>query len=285
MNLLKLFNPLPKQLPAQDTPVGILAGHGPLPFRIAQAMQNMGYPAYALCVEAEANDEIKQCVKQAIRVNIDQGETALDFLKQNRIRHIVMAGKIPKQRIYSDGFKPDSLTRDTLEKAGKDKGDDRILKAVAALLKIQGIEVLEPSLFLKEFVAPSGVMTRREPTPRETEDIQFGFKMAKKIGGLDIGQTVVVKDGCVLSVEAIEGTDACIKRGIELGKSDIVICKTARADQNRKFDLPTLGPITLVPFQFGQIRAIAWNSTDTFIAQKNEFIERAKLLGITLISV
>jgi len=117
------------------------------------------------------------------------------------------------------------------------------------------------------------------------DDIEFGMQAAQNISRCDIGQTVIVKDKMIIAVEAIEGTDNCIKRGIELGKKDIVICKAAHQNKSKKYDLPTLGPDSLNDLQKDQVKAIAWQSNQTFIANKQEFVEKAKGLGITLISV
>lgn len=113
----------------------------------------------------------------------------------------------------------------------------------------------------------------------------MGINIANKISLCDIGQTVIVKDGMVLAVEAIEGTDACIKRGLELGENNIVVCKAARIDQNKKYDLPTLGPATIADYQKGDIAAIAWQSSQTFIADKNIFVDKARKQNIALISI
>ena len=111
------------------------------------------------------------------------------------------------------------------------------------------------------------------------------MKAAENISHYDIGQTVVVKDKMILAVEAIEGTDNCIKRGIEIGKEDVVICKGATHTQSKKYDLPTLGPQSLENLRQGQVKAIAWQSSQTFVIQKEEFVARAKKLKITLVSM
>ena len=113
----------------------------------------------------------------------------------------------------------------------------------------------------------------------------MGIATAQSISRIDVGQTVVVKNGMVLAVEAIEGTDRCIKRGIDLGKKNIVVCKATHAHQNKKFDLPTLGPTSLQNIKKGDIKVIAWQASKTLIAHKETFIKRAQELGITLVSV
>jgi hypothetical protein len=117
------------------------------------------------------------------------------------------------------------------------------------------------------------------------ENIAFGMQTAHNISQLDVGQTVVVKDKMIIAIEAIEGTNECIKRGIQLGKKNVIICKSAHHNQNKKYDLPTLGTKSLEHIKKGEVSAIVWKADKTFIADKNAFIKRAKELNITLVAV
>jgi len=117
------------------------------------------------------------------------------------------------------------------------------------------------------------------------EDIDFGLNVARNLSKCSIGQTVVVKNKMVLAVEAIEGTSECIKRGIFLGKGDVVVCKTARFDHDTKFDIPTLGPDSLNELKSRDVKAIAWDSSMTFVVDEKEFKNKASALNISLLSV
>jgi hypothetical protein len=285
VNLRSLFNFAPRLPHSKTAPIGLLAGRGQLPLWVAQAIQKTGYPVFVLSVEDDPGEALKRCAKGVLRVGMDQGEAALAFLKNNGVKHLVMVGKIPKKKIYGDSFKPDGVTRATLQKTGKARGDDRILKAVSALLRVKGIHVLEPSLFLSDSVASMGLMTRRDISAQEKEDIDFGLKMAKSIGALDIGQTVVVKEGCVLSVEAIEGTDEAIRRVRDLNVEGGVVVKASKPQQDLRFDMPALGMDTLIHAKASHCRVIAVEAGKTLLLQKSELIKQADELGISLVGV
>ena len=164
------------------------------------------------------------------------------------------------------------------------RGDKKIMDALLAELEANNIKVLPQSTILQSLLVQPGILTGTISEDIQ-RDIDMGMNVANQISLCDIGQTVIVKDGMILAVEAIEGTDSCIKRGLELGKNNIVICKAARIDQNKKYDLPTLGPATLAEYKKGDIAAIAWQSSQTLIADKNVFIAHAQKHNISLVSI
>ncbi len=164
------------------------------------------------------------------------------------------------------------------------KSDKTIMEKLLSVLKKKGIGIIKQNEILKSLIVKPGILTG-SITDKIEVDIKFGMNIAQNISQCDIGQTVVIKDKMVIAIEAIEGTDDCIKRGIELGKNNLVICKSAHEKQNQKYDLPTLGPNSLKGLKKDQVKAIAWKSSHTFISEKEEFIKKAKELNITLISI
>jgi DUF1009 family protein len=163
------------------------------------------------------------------------------------------------------------------------KSDKALMERLILELKKHNIDVLHQSDVLSSLFVPPGIVFGSLTSEIE-KDIELGMTTAHLVANAHIGQTIVVKDGMILAVEAIEGTDACIKRGIALGSSGVVICKTACTNHNTRFDLPTLGPASLDNITAGQVKAIAWDSQHTLITQYDLFIARAKELGITLVS-
>jgi len=206
----------------------------------------------------------------------------LNFLKERAISKVLFIGKVDKNNLLKK-LKFDWLYFKLAAKIIY-KSDSAIMDLLVETLEQQGLEVISQKDILCDLFISPGVITG-ELTPEIERDIEFGLSIAKKMSECDIGQTVVVKDSMILAVEAIEGTDKCIKRGIELGKDNIVICKRARTDQSSKYDLPTLGPDSLATINKGEVHAIAWKSSQTFIADKQAFIKRAQELGITLVSM
>ncbi len=157
------------------------------------------------------------------------------------------------------------------------------MEALVNNLAKKGITVIRQDEILSPLFIKPGVLCGKITVELE-RDIDFGLKTATDISCNNIGQTVVIKNKMVLAVEAIEGTDECIKRGVSLGKNNVVVCKTTHKNHNKKYDLPTLGFDSLKNLKPGDVKAIAWKSDKTFIANKDEFIKRANELGIALIS-
>jgi len=266
--------------------IAIIAGTGTLPLEacknLTQRQQKFFvvslFPednAHDLKTAAGDNAEIiaEQCYKPA---------KILNLLKEKETKKVLFIGKVDKQNLLKH-LKFDWLA---LKLMGSlfSRGDKDIMEALLTELNKNGIETLSQEEVLGGLRVPPGILCG-QLTPEIERDIQVGINIAMKTSEFDIGQTVIIKDGMILAVEAIEGTDACIKRGIQLGTKDIVVCKAASPCQNKKFDLPTLGPSSLASFKDGQIKAIAWLSSHTLIAQKHVFIKKAQELRITLVSI
>jgi len=208
--------------------------------------------------------------------------TILKLLKEQNTKQVLFIGKVDKQNLLKK-IKLDWYAIKMLATLAT-KSDMSIMNKIAKLLEEHGMHILEQHTILSKLLISPGILTGTI-TPQMQESIDMGLDIANKLSSCDIGQTVIVKDKMILAVEAIEGTDACIKRGIELGKKGIIVCKTANMNHNKKFDLPTIGSHTLATIKPGQIQTIAWQSTQTFVADKETFIDKAHKLGITLVSV
>lgn len=266
--------------------IAIIAGTGSLPAEACKALLTRAAPFFVVSLFAEDNAaELEKVTGGNIEIISKpcyKAHEILTLLKDKGTKQVLFIGKVDKSNLLKR-LKLDWLAIKILGSLVY-KSDKNIMEALLAMLATHGISTLRQDEVLTGLVVAPGLLTGKL-TPELERDIQMGLATALAIAHADIGQTVAVKDGMVLAVEAIEGTDQCIKRGIELGKEGIVICKTARIDQNKKFDLPTLGPSSLASFQPGQVSAIAWNSHYTLIAHKEEFVRKASELGITLVSV
>ena len=173
-------------------------------------------------------------------INIGKVGRIFKTLQKEGVDEVTMIGKVTKEILYSGGVLVPDWQAIKILMSLPDRHDDTIMNALVAKLESLGIHVMDQTLFLKDLMPQEGVLSKRKPTREEWEDMQYGFAMAKKIGGLDIGQTVVVKNKAIMAVEAIEGTDACILRGGKLGKKAIV-AKTAKPAQDNRFDMPGVG--------------------------------------------
>ena len=154
-----------------------------------------------------------------------------------------MAGGITRGRLFRE-FRPDLRALSVVRRAGAGQ-DDRLLQAVAAEFESEGITIAPSTLFLDDLLAPAGKLGKRSPTQAELQDIDFGFQIAKEIGALDIGQTVVVRHHVVVALEAVEGTDACIRRAGALAGPGTVVVKTSKPNQDLRFDVPAVGLDTI----------------------------------------
>jgi len=196
---------------------------------------------------------------------------------------VLMAGGIKKTRLFSGGM-PD-LRGVALLARMVHKKDDSILRAVAEELESEGIKVRESTLYLDNLVAKQGSITKRKPSNEEKRDIEFGWQMAKEIGKLDIGQTVVVKGQAVIAVEAIEGTDEAIRRGGTLCGQGAVVVKVCKPQQDLRFDLPAIGSMTINTMAQIKASCLAVEAGKTIIIDRKTVIGDAERAGIAVVAL
>ncbi|OGW73428.1 MAG: hypothetical protein A2484_04520, partial [Nitrospirae bacterium RIFOXYC2_FULL_44_7] len=181
--------------------LGLIAGMGELPKLVAEEAREKGYRVFAIALEPLADKNLSDHVDSVNRISVGKLGEIIDTLKKNHIKEAVMAGKVPKSLLYKSKIIPDLRTVKLLFSL-KDKSDDSILLAIAKELDKDGIKLLNTTDFSSSLMTPEGILTEARLSENEWKDIAFGWKMAKEIGRLDIGQTVVVKDQAVMAVEA-----------------------------------------------------------------------------------
>ena len=167
----------------------------------------------------------------------------------------------------------------------KNRKDDTIMLALVDELEKEGFTIVDQTTYLKPFMPAVGVLSKKQPTQEQWEDIKFGFELAKHMGGLDIGQTVVVKHKAAMAIEAIEGTDACIKRGGELGRGESVVVKTAKPDQDVRFDVPAVGRKTLQSMIDSGCTVLAVEAERTIFVEQEAVLDMANKKGIVICAV
>jgi UDP-2,3-diacylglucosamine hydrolase len=266
--------------------IAIAAGAGNLPVEACKKLLFEGRSFFIISFFPKNNlVQLKKIVQEKIPIIMSSyykaGEV-LELVKNRGAKQVLLIGKFDKKELLKkvkfDWFGVKILGSLLC------KGDAHIMEEIVRLLEKHGLKVLNQDDVLGPLKVPPEILIGKI-SPSLESNIRLGIKTALDLSKNDIGQTVVVKDQMILAVEAIEGTDRCVRRGIELGGGDVVICKAAHLAQNKKFDLPTLGPLSLENLKKGNVKAIAWLSTHTLIAQRKLFIERAGELGIVLISV
>lgn len=271
--------------------VGLLAGGGKFPFYFAKAAREMGIEVVCVAIRDHAEAELAEMVDQIHWFGIAKlGGIIRTFCRDN-IECVVMAGKIHKKVIYTPWrilhHLPDWRTvRFWLSKSRKDNKDDSLLLAVIDEFGKEGIRFASALEVCPELLVKEGVLTRRKPTARQRADIVFGWRLAKEIGRLDVGQTVAVKESAVLAVEAIEGTDEAILRAGRLCKSGgFTVVKVAKPGQDMRFDVPTVGPQTIESMRVAGASVVAIEADKTILIDAEETIQLANQLGMCIVSL
>ncbi|HTL48188.1 MAG TPA: UDP-2,3-diacylglucosamine diphosphatase LpxI [Verrucomicrobiae bacterium] len=262
--------------------IGIIAGNGRFPILVANEARRSGHRVVVCAIEKEADPALEKIADACTWTKIGQLSRLKKFFRHEGVSEAVMAGKIEKVRLFQENVSPDLDMVGVLMKT-RDFKDDSLLGGIADYLGGQGITLLDSTTFTKDLMPGEGVLGKKKPSREVLEDIQFGFKMAKSIAGLDIGQTVVVKKKAVLAVEAIEGTDLAIKRGAELGAYKIVVVKVAKPSQDMRFDVPAVGLKTLSELIRAKAEAFAFEAGKTLFLDLKEFIQQADKHKIALV--
>lgn len=251
----------------------------------AQAAASLKRDVVVFGVEGYTDRRVETFAKEAHYVKMGELGTFMGILKKTGIRKVVLAGGLPKKEIYNPQTNQDSDLQGFLRPLSN-KGDDHFLRAFVLFLKVRcGVSVVDSTFFLKNMLAPKGVLTERRPTEAERRDLNFGYRIAKGIGKLDIGQTVVVKQGVVLAVEALEGTDAAIRRAGGLSREGAVVVKVSKPNQDLRFDLPCVGLETLESLRSVSSKVLGVEAGKTLVLFKEKLIEAADRENIAIVGL
>ncbi len=263
--------------------IGIIAGGGQFPLLFIEAARKAGRKIYVVAHRSETDELVAQAADEACWVKLGQLGKMIKFFKQSRVGETVFLGTITKTQIFRDVM-PD-IKALTLWNKIDTKQDDAILRAVARALEEEGVKVLESTLYLEHLLFPKGVLTRKKPSKAQRRDIEFGWRNARAIGKLDIGQCVVVRDCSVVAVEAIEGTDAAIMRGGALAKEEAVVVKLRKPNQDFRFDLPATGTTTIDTIRQVKGAVLAVEAGQSLLFDRAQMIEAANRSGIVVVGV
>ncbi len=262
--------------------LGLISGAGELPKVIADEARARGYMVTVIALEPLADSALSVHADEIKVVNIGKLNEIIESIKGSGIKEAVMAGKVPKSLLYKSRITPDWRAIRLLFSL-KDRSDDSILLAIAKELEKDGITLLNTTEFCTDILTPEGILTGDGITDDEWRDIQFGYRIAKEIGRLDIGQTVVVKNQAVMAVEAIEGTDETIKRGGYYAGEGAVVVKVSKPDQDMRFDVPVAGLDTLKAMVGVKARVLAMEAEKSILLQRKDFIKGAEGAGISVV--
>lgn len=265
--------------------LGLITGNGRLPFLIADEAKKLGHRIYTCAIQNETDPAIESVSEATEWVRLGELGRLVKFFKVHEVRQAVMAGKVTKTNLFRGDIRPDFEMIQVLAKL-KNHNDDSLLGGIAAYLERKGIQLLNTTdLLTGEALPKRGVLTKRKPSKQELEDIRFGWQLAKEMGHLDIGQTVVVKRKAILAVEAIEGTDEAIRRGGALGHGGVTVVKVAKPAQDMRFDVPAVGLTTLEAMLEVKASALAFEAGKTIVLDRKELVEKANQSQIAIVAM
>lgn len=280
--MFNLFKNSSKPAPTGSPRYGLIAGNGRFPLLVLDAARAQGIDMVVAAIKEETFPEIESRGAHLQWMGIGQLGKLISFFKQEGVTKAIMAGQVKHTQIFS-GAIPDMRMFKLLASLAT-KNTNSLIGAVANELASEGIELVDSTAFLKPLLAPSGALTRRQPSEAERADIDYGIQIAREIARLDLGQTIVVSDRAVVAIEAMEGTDATILRAGTLSQGrPLTVIKVARPHQDMRFDVPVIGLPTLETMLKAGATAISITAHKTLVFDKEELLQLADKHSITIV--
>jgi DUF1009 family protein len=260
---------------------GLIAGNGRFPFLVLDAARSQGIDMAVIAIREEASPDLEKVAQRLHWVSLGELSRALELLHQEGVNRAVMAGQVQHNKIFSS-IRPDWKLAKLLFSLPL-KNTDSLIGAVARVLESEGIELVDSTAFLKPLIPAAGVLTRRAPDAREAADIAYGRAIARQIAGLDLGQTVVIRDRACVALEAMEGTDETIKRAARLAAGQpLVVVKVSKPRQDMRFDVPVVGPRTVEVMLHCRATALAVDAGRALFLDRGRVLEAADAAGIAI---
>lgn len=272
-------------------PIGLLACAGRFPIAIAEKAHSLGIPVVCVGLAGMADPALKRIATEFVWLRRMALGTIIRTFRRGGVARWSMAGKFHKHIVFRPWrvfqLLPDwRMVRFWYSRRRRANNDDSLLLGLIDEFRREGLECVSPLELCPEVLVREGVLTRRRPTAAEQKDIAFGWELAREMGRLDIGQSVMVRERAVLAVEAIEGTDRAILRAGELcGRNGFVVVKVAKPRQDMRFDVPTVGVQTIESMRQAGARVLAVEAGKTICLDEAETIALADRHGITITAI
>lgn len=263
--------------------IGLIAGNGRFPLIFAETARREGCRVVAVAHRGETDEEIESFADEVTWIRVGELGKIIRVFRRAGVRRAVMAGGIQKVRLFS-GFRPDLRGAAFLARVGSFH-DDALLRGLARELEDDGIEVVASTLFLGSILAHEGLLGHVKLRRGDWKDVALGYRVARGVGAFDVGQSVVVRDGIVIAVEGIEGTDACIRRGGALGRGAVIVVKVSKPGQDLRFDVPAVGPGTIAALAEVGGRVLAVEAECTILLDREQFLAAADAAKIVVVGV
>ena len=273
--------------PADNQPIpphstlGLIAGNGEFPLLVLDEARRRGFEVVALAIKGEADSRIEDRGATVHWIGLGEVSRCIKLFKKAGVSRAIMVGQVRHKKIFRF-LRPDPGLLRVLSRM-KSRNTDAILGAVADVLAEEGIHLLDSTSLLRALVATEGVLGKRKPSSEEKKDIAFGLRMAREMARLDIGQTVVVRGGAVVAVEAMEGTDETIRRAGGIVSGGLTVAKVARPSQDMRFDVPVVGPRTIEVMADLGCAVLALQAEKSLLLERETLIEKANDAKIVVI--
>lgn len=263
---------------------GLIAGNGRFPFLVLEGARAEGVEMAVAAIKEETDPGITSIARVVEWISVGHLNKLIKFFTRHGVSHAIMAGQVKHVQIFKLNALPDLRMARLLARL-KRRNTDALIGAVAAELESEGIKLVDSTTFLQPLVARQGILTKRAPNKHELEDIEYGLHVALELARLDLGQTIVVKNQAVIALEAMEGTDAAIRRASELVRGRaLTVIKVAKPDQDMRFDVPVIGLKTIETMRECNVTAMSVTADKTLIIDRAETIAAANERRIAIVS-
>ena len=265
------------------SPLGILAGSGDLPLIVADTARKKSIPVVSVCFDQETHDAMKGKSDKIALYRLGQAGKSIKFLKDSGVERVVMIGKIAKKVVFRD-LMFDAAGLKIMARAAV-KSDSALMISIIEELESAGLAVENQTDWIGDSMPGKGVIGKVEPTKGGLEDMKFGMKICSYLAGEDVGQTMIVKEGVIVAVEAVEGTDEAIERGCVLAGKGAVMVKMSRPNQDLRFDIPAIGVETVKQLKRHKAEGVGFEAGRVVIVNINETVAAADKAGISLVAL
>jgi len=262
--------------------LGLIAGNGKFPFLVLEGAKRAGTSVAVAAIREETDPAIESLADRLTWVGIGQLGKMLRFFKDESVDKAIMAGQVKHVQIFSRAI-PDVRMLKMLLRLPR-RNTDALIGAVANELASEGIELIDSTFFLKDQLPQPGTLTRRAPDQRERSDVEYGLEIARGIAGMDLGQTIVVRDRACVAIEAMEGTDAVIRRAGELVRGRLTVVKIAKPDQDMRFDVPVVGVPTIESMKDSRATCLCLTAGKTLMFDREAMVQLADRHKIAILA-
>jgi UDP-2,3-diacylglucosamine hydrolase len=263
--------------------LGLIAGNGKFPFMVVEGARRSGAEIVVAAIREETDPQIEGLADRVKWVGIGQLGRMIRFFKDEGVEKAIMAGQVKHVQIFSRAV-PDARMLKVLLKLPR-RNTDSLIGAIASELQSEGIELIDSTYFLQQSLPTVGPLTRREPNQNERDDIDYGLEVARQIARLDLGQTIVVRGKACVAIEAMEGTDATIKRAGALVSGRLTVVKLAKPNQDMRFDVPVVGVPTIETMVEAGATCLCITAGKTLMFDRDEMIVLANKNKIAIVAV